>query len=284
MRWIFGRDTGACLILSCVLFLGALAARAETLLERGTYLVNSIVACGNCHTQQTPNGPVNDMELAGGLLIEQPAFTVYTPNITPDAETGIGEWTDQQIIDAIREGRRPDGSIMGPPMPFVWYRNMSDEDARAIVAYLRSVKPVRNAVDRPQYSFPLPPSYGPPVGAVAAAARDDKVAYGAYLAGPLGHCVECHSPAGPDGAPDVANQLGAGGFAFYGPWGTSASANITPTNLGHWSDDDIKAAIARGTRPDGTSLLPPMPVVYYKNIAAQDMDAIVAYLRTLSPK
>lgn len=221
------------------------AARAETLLERGTYLMRSIVACGNCHTPKGPDGELPGMELAGGFLIEDKPFTAYAPNITPDVETGIGGWTDEQIIMAIREGRRPDGTVVGPPMPIALYRNMSDRDVQAIVAYIRAAKPVKNEVPRTVYRMPLPPSYGPPVKSVAEVPRDDKLAYGAYLAGPLGHCIECHSPMGPTG-PDRQNQTGAGGVQFAGPWGVSHAANITPTNLGSWSDDEIKRAITKG--------------------------------------
>lgn len=261
--------------------------RAETLLERGTYLMRSVVACGNCHTQQTPQGPVPDMELAGGQVIDAPGvFSAVAPNITPDPETGIGNWTDDEIVAAIREGRRPDGSIIGPPMPIGLYRGMSDRDVNAIVAYLRAVKPVKNAVAKSTYHIPLPPSYGPPVEAVAEVPRDDKVRYGAYLAGPLGHCIECHTPL-KDGHPDFENQLGAGGFEFTGPWGVTYSANITPdpeAGIGRYSDQDIKNAITKGVRPDGTRLNPPMGFFYYKNISEADLDAIVAYLRSLPPK
>ena len=259
-------------------------AQAESRVERGRYLVQSIVACGNCHTPQGPNGPIPGMELAGGLKIEDKLFTAITSNITPDRETGIGKWTDAQIIASIREGKRPDGSIIGPPMPIGLYRGMSDSDVRAIVAYLRSVKPVRNKVARSEYRMPLPPNYGPPVGKVADVSPKDKVAYGRYLAGPLGHCVECHSPAGPQGAPDLENKLGAGGFSFYGPWGTSVSTNITPTGLSKYSDADLRKVIATGVRPDGSKLKPPMGVPYYAKMRAADMDALVAYLRSLPPK
>ena len=259
-------------------------AAAQTPLERGKYLMETIVACGNCHTQQTPQGPRPGFELAGGLKIDDsPAFVAYASNITPDAETGIGKWTDAQIITAIREGKRPDGSLIGPPMPMPSYRDMSDEDARAIVAYLRSVTPIVNRVPKSQYKIPLPPDWGPPVGSVPPVAKTDKVAYGGYLVKTLGHCLECHSPAGPNGAPDMANKPGAGGLHFKGPWGDSYSANITPTGIGKWSDDDIKKAIQTGVRPDGVRLKPPMGYHYYKNISAADMDAIVAYLRTLKP-
>jgi mono/diheme cytochrome c family protein len=258
--------------------------RAETPLERGQYLMSSIVACGNCHTQQGPDGPVPGMELAGGLLIEDEAFTVHTPNITPDPETGIGGWTDEQIIAAIREGRRPDGRIIGPPMPIHLYRDMSDSDVQAIVAYLRQVAPVKNAVPPSEYRIPLPESWGPPVDSVADVPRDDPVVYGAYLAGPLGHCIECHTPL-VEGVPDF-DRLGAGGNPFFGPWDVSVSRNITPhpeAGIGSWTDAQIKRAITQGISADDARLLPPMGFHYYANIDEADLDALVVYLRSLPP-
>jgi mono/diheme cytochrome c family protein len=261
------------------------AARAETLLERGSYLMNSIVACGNCHTPQTPNGPAPGMELAGQLVMKDAAFTAYAPNITQDRETGIGSWTDAEIITAIREGRRPDGSLIGPPMPIGLYRQMSDRDVRALVAYLRTVKPVKNAMPKSVYNIPLPPSWGPPVGQVPEVPRDDPVTYGAYLAGPLGHCIECHTPF-VNGHPDFENQLGAGGFQFPGPWGVSVSANITPhpeDGIAGYSDAELKRLISIGLRPDGSRLMPPMGIAYYRHISDADLGAIIAYLRALKP-
>jgi mono/diheme cytochrome c family protein len=223
------------------------------------------------------------MELAGGFKFDEPPFTAYASNITPDKDTGIGNWTDAQLIKAIREGIRPDGSIIGPPMPIVLYRGLSDTDVKAIVAYLRNIKPVKNEVPKSEYRIPLPPAYGPPVGQVADVAKSDKVAYGAYLAGPAGHCLECHTPMGQRGR-DFQNQLGAGGFEFHGPWGTSVAVNITPTGLKSRSDADIKKMVTTGTRPDGSRMLPPMAYPYYANISAEDLDALVAYLRTLPAK
>jgi mono/diheme cytochrome c family protein len=260
-------------------------AAAETPLERGTYLVRGIVGCGNCHTQQGPEGPVGP-ELGGGLVIEEPGvFHVVTPNITPDPETGIGNWTDEQLAKAIREGVRPDGTILGPPMPFEQYRGLSDSDLAAIIAYVRSVPPAANEVARSEYFVPLPPSWGPPVGSVPDVPRDDPVAYGAYLAGPIGHCVECHTPmVGP--MFDYEHQFLRGGFKFHGPWGISVSRNITShpeDGLGAWTDEEIKTAITTGVSRDGTKLAPPMGFYYYKNISEADLDALVAYLRTVPP-
>jgi mono/diheme cytochrome c family protein len=260
-----------------------LSVHAETPLERGTYLMRGIVACGNCHTPKGPQGELPGMELAGGVTFQEDVFTAVSPNITPDAETGIGKWTDAQIIAAIREGKRPDGTIIGPPMPIALYREMADDDVNAILAYMRSVKPVANKTAKSQYKIPLPPSYGPPVEKVAPVARTDKVTYGKYLAGPLGHCVECHSTPGANGAPDFVNHTGGGGMHFNGPWGVSYAPNITPTGVAKYSDDEMKNAITKGVRPDGSRLMPPMAYGYYRNIAPADLDAIVAYLRTLKP-
>ena len=259
---------------------------AGSLFERGDYLMNGIVACGNCHTPQGPGGPVAGMELAGGLVIEEPEFTVVTPNITPDEETGIGKWTDEQIIAAIREGRRPDGSIIGPPMPIAQYRAMSDNDVKALVAYLRQVPPVQNAVARSEYSVPLPESYGPPVTSMPDVPRGDPVRYGAYLAGPHGHCIECHTPL-VDGRRDYGAHLGAGGNQFIGPWGVSTSRNITSdpnAGIGAWTDGEIKLAITEGISADGAPLMPPMGYHYYASLSEPDLDALVAYLRTLPPE
>jgi mono/diheme cytochrome c family protein len=264
--------------------LGATGANAETLLERGTYLMQSIVACGNCHTPKGPSGDIPGMELAGMAPFEKnPGFDANAPNITQDKETGIGNWTDAQIIASIREGKRPDGTIIGPPMPIGLYRGMSDWDVQAIVAYLRTVKPIKNEIPKSVYRIPLPPAYGPPVVSVPSVSPDDRVAYGAYLAGPAGHCVECHSPLTPKG-PDLANNLGAGGFQFHGPWGVSTSSNITPAGLGERSYEEIRQMITTGTRPDGSKMLPPMAYAYYANIKEEDLLAIVAYLRTLPAK
>ncbi|HMK68342.1 MAG TPA: c-type cytochrome [Stellaceae bacterium] len=266
--------------------LATLSARAETPLERGTYLMRGIVACGNCHTPKNAEAqPIAEQELAGGFVIELPIFHAVASNITPDKETGIGNWTDDQIVDAIRNGKRPDGTIIGPPMPIPFYRDISDTDVRAIVAYLRSVKPIRNKVEKSTYNIPLPPAYGPPVTQVPDVPRSDKIAYGHYLAGPLGHCLDCHTPRLPDGTNDMT-RVGAGGEelpAFIG--GTIISANLTPANehgIAHWTDAQVKAAIQLGIRPDRPLVLL-MAFDWYKHISDADMDALVAYLRTLKP-
>lgn len=265
---------------AAIIAAGSASAVAETPVERGAYLMKSIVACGNCHTVQTPNGPLADRDLAGGMEIPDEGMVARVPNITSDKETGIGKWTEAQIILAIREGKRPDGSIIGPPMPIGQYRKMADEDVKAIVAYLQQTKPVAGKVAASEYKFPLPPAYGPPVGKVEAPSRSDKAAYGRYLVTALGHCIECHSPMGAHG-PDTEGKPFQGGAVFKGPWGASVAPALNASHLGSWSDDEIKRAITTGVSKDGRRLTPPMGFGYYKNMAAADLDSIVAYLRTL---
>jgi mono/diheme cytochrome c family protein len=273
--------------LGAMVVICAAAAQAETPLERGTYLMHSIVACGNCHTPKGPDfKPLADQELAGGFAIEAPVFHAVAANITPDKETGIGNWTDDQIVDAIRNGKRPDGTIIGPPMPIAFYRDMSDDDVRAIVAYLRSVKPVRNKVEKSSYKIPLPPSYGPTVTEVAGPLAEDRLAYGHYLASALGHCLDCHTPLLPTGQNDMS-RLGAGGNELPGPGNSVVtSSNLTPGNpkgIASWTDAQVKTSIRTGHRPDGTPLVGPMAFAWYQSISDADLDALVAFLRGLKP-
>ncbi|WP_193181763.1 c-type cytochrome [Nisaea sediminum] len=259
---------------------------AETLLERGTYLVNGIVACGNCHTPQTPGGPAPGREFAGTIIADMPEFTAFAPNITPDKATGIGNWSKAELIRAIREGIRPDGSLIGPPMPFSMYRHLSDRDVEAIATYVMQVPAVSNAVPKSEYRIPLPPAYGPPVAEVPEPRPENIIDYGAYLAGPAGHCLECHTPM-VAGRFDYDSQTGAGGLKFEGPWGISVASNITPHPDGRvadYSDAELATVIRTGVRPDGSRIFPPMGVHYYASINDRDMAALVAFIRTLKPK
>jgi mono/diheme cytochrome c family protein len=271
----------ALVIISASLLSLAGPGHCETALEHGRYLVEVIAACGNCHTPKGPNGALPNKKFAGGDVIRHHDFTAVVPNITPDRETGIGKWTDEEVVLAIREGRRPDGSLIGPAMPFRSYRDLSDDDVRAVVAYLRAVPAVHNPIEaKSRYDFPLPTSSGPPAGRINAPPKEDKTAYGAYLADTVARCMDCHTERHNGGK----SQLGAGGKAFYGPWGVSVSANITPDEregLGHWTDAEIERAIRSGIARDGHKLFPPMPFASYAHIAEDDMAALIAYLRSL---
>ena len=273
---------GICLFAATT---GLSSAKNDALLERGRALMNGVAACGNCHMARDEQGkPIPERGLSGGMKFDDGPFVAYAANITPDRETGIGRWTDKQLARAIREGLRPDGSLIGPPMPIEMYRGMADADLKAIIAYLRASPAVGNKVPKSEYKMKLPPNYGPPVGKVTAPARKDLVRYGAYLAGPLGHCLECHTPM-EKGRRDYANKSGAGGFVFKGPWGASVARNLTSheSGLKNWSDADIARAIREGVSRDGSRLKPPMAFWIYRNIGDEDMKALIAFLRTLKP-
>lgn len=259
-------------------------ALAEASIERGEYLVQGPMGCGNCHTPIGPQGFVMDQDLTGRVVEDSPAFRAVAPNITPAGR--IAGWSDAELVKAIREGLRPDGSLIGPPMPMGQYRGLSDDDVASVVMYLRSIPATPTVGDLPasEYRIPLPPAYGPPVESVSAPPRGATAEYGAYLAGPVAHCVECHSPMGPQGI-DVS-RLGAGGFEFHGPWGTSVAANITPSEDGiaGYSDDELAAMITMGKRPDGTPMMPPMPYPYLAKMTPEDLQAVILYLRSLPPQ
>lgn len=281
MRMLISGVVSAVLALPCVV---AQAQGSQATVERGKYLVEGVVACGNCHVARGPQGqPLFDKGLSGGLLFDEPVFKAFASNITPDSATGVGRWTEAQLAKAIREGVRPDGSLIGPPMPIEFYRHISDADLAAIVAYLRAQKPVTNAVPRSAYSLPLPPSYGPPVSQVATPDPQNPVKYGEYLA-QIGHCMECHTPRNAQGML-VSERLGAGGQVFKGPWGESVARNLTPheSGLKGWTDAQIIKAVREGVDRNGQPYKPPMGFGFYKRISDADMGALVAYLRSLPP-
>ena len=254
-------------------------------IERGKYLMESIVACGNCHVARGPQGqPLFDQGLSGGMVFDEAPFKAYAPNITPDLETGIGKWTDAQLAKAIREGIRPDKSVIGPPMPLPFYRQISDDDLAAIVAYLRAQPAVKNVVPKSDYKIALPPAYGPPIKSVKAPPATGKLRYGKYLAD-IGHCMDCHTPRDNKGML-LIKYWGAGGMVFAGPWGQSVSRNLTSheSGLKNWTDAQIAKAIRTGMNREGHPYKPPMAFGFYQNINDADMSALIAYLRSLKPQ
>lgn len=278
----------------------ASAQPATANIERGRYLVESILGCGNCHTPKAPDGtPMADRNLSGGgLTFSVPPFSGPATNITPDRETGIGTWTDAEIKRAIVAGKRPGhGRLANTELAVVmavqFFKALTPTDLDAVVAYLRSVPPIRNAVAAPVYR--MPQTHQPFPGAEAAfsdAKMGDPVYRGRYLV-TIGHCLECHSPQ-EKGAFDYG-RLGAGGRIFDARlvqgfptnWPGARAANITShrtAGIGAWSDDEIRRAIAQGIARDGRRLQPPMPFSYYARLSRADLDAIVAYLRTLPPQ
>lgn len=273
---------GASPVVLCIASLAGGMAVAEPSVERGEYLVRGPAGCGNCHTPLGPEGFVMDQELGGRLVEDSEAFTAIAPNITPGGR--IAGWSDAELAKAIREGLRPDGTLIGPPMPFTMYRGLSDDDLMSMVMFLRTVPAVTNELPASEYRIPLPPSYGPAVESVSAPEQGVTAEYGAYLAGPVSHCMECHTPMGPQG-PMIDTDLGRGGFAFHGPWGTSVASNLTshPDGLAGYSDAEIATMITEGKRPDGSPMLPPMPYGYLAKFTPDDLAAVILYLRSLPP-
>src|SRR5581483_11372202 len=199
------------------------AAQAQTdLVKRGDYLVNTILTCGNCHSPKGPQGDIPGKHFSGGLSWDEPPFKVTAPNITQDKETGIGSWTDAQIKTLLRTGIKRDGVHIAMIMPTGFYHIMTDGDLNAVVAYLRTIKPIKNKVPDPIYKMPqlehvIPGGEKPYTEAM----MKDKVKKGFYLV-TIGHCMECHTPM-ERGQRLWTTKLGAGGFEFPGPWGKSVS-------------------------------------------------------------
>jgi mono/diheme cytochrome c family protein len=285
-------------IAACALWLAASSAtKAETPAERGNYLVNTIMACGNCHTPRDGEGkPMAGSALSGGSTFNTPAFIATAPNITPEPETGIGIWSDAEIRRALVEGMRPDhgrlsGVALAAIMPANFYKALLPDDLDAIIAYLRTVKPVRNQVPDPVYKAPVRRDPYPDAEAgFSKAMLADPVRRGAYLV-TIGHCMECHS-AWSRGVSDFTTGLGRGGRIFPpregSPKGSapSTAANITPhptAGIGTWTDAEIVRAITQGVARDGRPLKPPMAYGYYAALKDADLADIVAYLRTVPP-
>ncbi|KJC46333.1 phosphomannomutase [Bradyrhizobium sp. LTSP885] len=274
------------IVFAITLALSISPATGETLIERGAYLANSVMACHGCHTPRGPQGFDFSRALSGGQTFDEPAFKVTGANITPDKETGIGNWTDAELKRFFVSGTRPNGTAVAPIMPTEFYTVLTARDLDALVAYLRSVPPVHREIPAPEYRTAAQPETPPYAGVqMTDAAMTDQISRGRYLL-TIAHCLECHTPESPSAAHDFAASSGKGGRRIQGPWGEVVSANITAhpvSGLGQWSDDEIKRAVTQGIARDGRKLKPPMAYAAYATMTAQDLDAIVAFLRTLPP-
>jgi mono/diheme cytochrome c family protein len=277
--------TGLMALAFGVALVGTASAQSD-LVKRGDYLVNTIMTCGNCHTPKGPPAVIAGKDFSGGLSWDEPPFKVTAPNITQDKDTGIGGWSDADIKKLLRTGQRPNGVQIAEVMPTAFYGIITDNDMNAIVAYLRTLKPVANKVADPIYKMQIPHHSFP--GAekpYTEAMLSDKVKKGFYLA-TIGHCMECHTPMGPRGR-EFADKLGIGGFEFPGPWGKSVSRNITPSKtkgIGAWTDAQIKTVITTGVDKDGNHLKPPMGFGYYAHMTDSDLNDLIAWLHTVPAK
>lgn len=275
--------------------------RTPERLKRGAYLVNEVAACGACHTTRA-SGAITDPEdrkqaMGGGNVLDyrHSDMRVYVPNLTSDPKTGLAGWSDDQLLRAIRDGVDATGRFLAPVMPSSAYRFFSDEDARAVVAYLRSLPPVEQA--RPPVASEQPffvkllGSTGafqhPPARDVAPPDPNDPVRRGEYLARVAG-CAGCHSltKLGPVEEGDARFMGGSEAPLELPGIGKVSASNLTPdpeTGLGKYSAEQLKQALRTGTRLDGKLMAPPMETFmpHYMGLTDGDLDDLVTYLRAL---
>jgi len=271
------------LALLAALHLGSAQAVSE--LSQGEYIFH-LAGCGNCHTDREHQGP----PLAGGRKLVTPLGTFYTPNITPDGETGIGNWREVDFRRALREGKSPSGSNYYPSFPYTSYTQLSDADIHALWTYLRTQKAVhqdnkphelpwylrfRWALAIWKWLFFEPGPYQPEAGKSALWNR------GAYLVKGAAHCSECHTPRNFLGGFKSGQYLAG---VAQGPEGALVP-NITPDSqfgIGKWSEGDMVQYLGTGLQPDGDSAGSLMAEVIdngLRFLPEDDLKSIAVYLK-----
>src|SRR6478609_6275163 len=263
---------------------GVPAALAQaSLIERGAYLARA-ADCSACHT--APRGK----EYAGGLGFKLPFGTLYSTNITPDKETGIGNYSDQDFLNAVHRGIRRDGARLYPAMPFTSYTYMTDADALAIKAYLFSLPPVRAAAPENTLTFPFNQRwtmtfwsalFNPDRRFEPDTSKSPEWNRGAYLAEALAHCGECHTPRNLAFALDNRKKFAG---AVTAGWRAFSISSDKATGVGAWRDEDLASYLSTGHADGhGTASGPMGEAVDHSlsHLAQQDIGAMVAYLRTI---
>ena len=262
----------------------------EALVARGEYVATA-GNCGSCHT--APGGEF----MAGGLAFETPFGTIYSTNITPDEDTGIGAWTDRDFLNSMRHGVRPDGEHLYPAFPYTAFTKLTNEDVAALLAWLRTVPAVRRENAENDLSFPFgirslmafwKTLYFEPGAYVTDEERSETWNRGAYLVEALGHCSACHSPRTLLGAEDADLAYGGGEYldrvreGGHRPW---SAPNLTSTErgLGLWSREDIAAYLGTARNAFLESFGPMNEVVMNstRHLDPADVDAMAEYLATL---
>ncbi len=256
------------------------------LVERGQYIFSSAGGCA-CHS------PPKGTPYAGGREFPLPMAKVYSTNLTADKETGLGNWSDQQIRDAITRGIRPDDEGLLPVMPYEAYSGMAEEDLKALIAYLRTLKPVRKPTPqlktwapfyRPLTTFVWSKVFAKTFTAPAKAPQSG-IERGRYLDEHVSLCGDCHTLRNFMGVPKRTLYL-AGAKKGQGPLGVEVP-NITPdkeTGIGDWSRNDIATLLLTGATPDGDNVQGLMAEVIaagFKDMKKEDALAIADYLKTI---
>lgn len=277
-------------IFPTLLFAGMVIAADDSLLAQGKYLVHA-AGCVTCHTEDEEGA----VPLAGGRALESPFGTFYSPNITPDIETGIGAWSDDDFVTALWEGLNPEGDHYFPAFPFTAYTGVSRADALAMKAYLFSLDPVIK--QSPEHDLPFYMSSRVAAGGWKLSYFDggrfeqdpgqsDQWNRGAYLVRHLGHCGECHTPRGRLGALQKDAELA--GNAEFSP--EESVPNITPDKehgIGRWSLSDIEYFLDIGMLPDGDFTGGAMGAVIEDStsrMTREDRLAIATYIKSLPPR
>lgn len=263
---------------------------------RGKYLAHHVSVCADCHSdidQSRFGSPIKPGGLLKGRALPKEMGLpgeFWVPNLTSDA-TGNARMTDGQLIRSIREGIGHDGRVLFPFMPYPEYKSLSDEDVQAIVAYLRTVPPVKNDLPTSKVSFPVNlfvKGVPAPAGKVASPNRQNPVEYGKYLATVAG-CKFCHTPV-KDNQPIPGKEF-SGGHEFGAGEYKAVTGNLTPhpeTGLGRWSEEqflkkfyDYKEYAEKGPPPVKPESFTVMPWLYYTGMEPDDLKAIFAYLKTV---
>ena len=275
---------GVASTLCLALYIVAAVARAQgdtfTTIERGRYLV-AAGDCAACHTAY------NGKPFAGGRPIPTPFGTIYSTNITPDKDTGIGDWTEEDFHRAMHEGRGPDGKRYYPAFPYPWYTRLSADDLRAIKAYLDVLPPVRQENRKPDLPWPLSVRQGMAVWNALyfreGTYRSDpnkSAAWnrGAYLVEGLGHCGACHTPKNVLGAPKKSEHL-AGGYGEH--WYAMSLTGDVRDGLGAWSPQEIVEYLKTGSTAKAAAAGPMAEVVQNstQHLSDADLQAIATYLK-----
>jgi cbb3-type cytochrome c oxidase subunit III len=254
-----------------------------TAVERGRYLATS-ADCGSCHTV-----PGSDQPFGGGRAIETPFGVLAAPNITPDRETGIGAWTDDQFDAAVRGGVSRNGARLYPAMPFPYYSRMSREDVKDIRAYLSTIEPVSNAVRVNRLPFPLnirasmivwDKLYFTPGEFHPDAAKSQEWNRGAYLVQGPEHCGACHTPKTFLGGDKLAKALE--GYTLQG-W-TAPDITGGQGSLRNWTVEDIATYLKTGhnTHAAAAGLMGEVVDLSTSKLTDSDVNAIAAYLKDTS--
>lgn len=258
-------------------------------LARGKYLVDGVMGCLGCHSDadwSKPGAPpVAGREGSGHIWSDQQMPWLISPNITPDKETGAGNWSDDTLARAIREGVGHDGRTLFPMMPYPDYQQMGDEDLASVIVYIRTIPAVRNELPTTRMPFPLNfllqnvPE--PLTAAVPAPDQSTPQARGAYLVR-MASCADCHT-AQEKGQPLPGMDF-AGGFVLYEPKGPVVSANITPSpsGIGYYNDTSFVDAMRTG-KVGARPLHASMPWWFFGKMTDDDLKSVFAFLQTVKP-